>query len=232
MAVSAGFFILLFRMRMRILVEPQSHANETGLLHYLVLWKFDFLPVGVMLALCDLSFPGRAAKYLCGRGPAFTAYLLILPCAVIALCETPLLPHGRFMTGIGYPFAMFCFGLLVLSAGNQCAFPRSHGRVYRFLEYLGNRSYTYYVFHLTAMVVAWVIIYRWIPWGLKGHLQYAVAQVAVVAVLLAPFVEVVYRYVELPLTRFGKNLVDGRRSKPASAIPRMENQILPLPIRC
>lgn len=230
MAISAGLFILVFRMRMRILLAHHSHLNERGLVHYLVHWKFDFLSAGVILALFDSSFPGRAAKYLRDSGPAFTGYLLVLPCVVLALCETPFLPHGRFLTGIGLPFALFCFGMLVLSAGNQCAFPQTHGRIYRFLEYLGNRSYTYYLFHLPAMLVAWIIIYRWIPWGLKSPIRYASAQIAVSAVLLAPFVEVVYRLVELPLTRFGKNLVDGRRPKAAGAVAPMGNQILPMPL--
>lgn len=228
-AVSASLFVLLFRMRVHILLSNHSHAKETGFVHYLVHWKFDFLPVGVLLAMFDLSFPGRVAKYLKDRGPAFTGYLFLLPCAVVAICESAFEQHARMLTGVGLPFTLLCFALLVLLAGNQCAFPQSHGRIYRFLEYMGNRSYTFYLFHFPIMVVAWIIIFRWVPWGLKSPIRYSAAQLGITIALLTPLVEMIYRFVELPLTRFGKNLVDGKRPKPAAAPAATDIPILAMP---
>jgi peptidoglycan/LPS O-acetylase OafA/YrhL len=116
------------------------------------------------------------------------------------------------------PLTLICYGFLVLLAGNNCAFPTSKGIIYRALVWIGNRSYSYYVFHFPILLLTWLILFKWFPTALTPPMHYAKIQAAIAIPLLVLTVEPIYRWVELPLTRFGKRLVEGRR-QPA----RMEN---------
>jgi peptidoglycan/LPS O-acetylase OafA/YrhL len=237
--VSGALLAVLLRMRWQTLCGHDPLLGKPAILGYLLHWKFDFLPLGVLLAMFDLTFPGRAASFFRDKGPAFTGYLLLVPMAVVAMCESPFEAKTRFLTGLGLPLTAICFGILVLLAGNQCAFPKSHSLLYRVLEYFGNRSYTYYLFHFPVMVVAWIFIYGtkwpdmiqgWMRWGQLVPWKYGVVQAVLATLILVPIVEVVYRFVELPLTRFGKRLVDGRRRKPL-AVAAEGAGTLPMPVR-
>lgn len=213
-AISAVFLLILLRYRVQVL-RGRSFFELRPIVKYLLANTFDFLPLGVLLALFDNAFPGRVSRTFAVKGPALTGYLLLIPLACVAVFDSPVDMHlrARFLVGLGEPLALGCFGLLVLMAGNGCAFPTSHGRLYKFLEFFGNRSYTYYLFHLPAMVIGWLVIDRWIQWANRSELRRALVQIGVTMVMLVPVAELIYRYIEMPFTELGKRLAEGRRDR-------------------
>jgi peptidoglycan/LPS O-acetylase OafA/YrhL len=191
---------------------------------YLLRWRFDFLALGIVLAFVAQKLRGSIRSYFKERGNFLAPLLLVIPLIVTSLCESQYTDAltVRALTGLGMPLAAACFGLLVLLAADNLAFPTTRGFLYRFLLYLGDRSYTYYLFHFPVFVVAWLLIYRFAPATFNSALRYGVAQVVLVTVLLCPLVEVVYRFVELPLMRLGKRLTH--------VAPAAETILMTLPI--
>jgi peptidoglycan/LPS O-acetylase OafA/YrhL len=163
-------------------------------------------------------------RRLAGSGPSLTGFLLLLPLGFTAVCSdaaTAGADHIRAFWGAGMLFALACFSLLVLLAANECAFPKPGGRCYRFLTYLGDRSYTYYVFnHTVLLAVLLIALRKYSKVFARPPVAFGIFQVVVGALLLALVVEVVYRRVEVPLTRIGKRLIDGKKeAAPAVAAP-------------
>jgi peptidoglycan/LPS O-acetylase OafA/YrhL len=181
---------------------------------YLIKWRFDFLAVGILLVYVNQWFNPAIVRYFKERGPFFTPFLLLLPLVAASLSEGPFAPHHPILTGLVLPFAAVCFGLLVLLAANDLALPRTRGWLYRLMTYLGDRSYTLYLFHFPIMALVWCLMFVCAPWLFAGVLRYGVAQLLLTLAILLPLVEVVYRCVERPLTARGRRLAGKVRIVP------------------
>lgn len=213
-AVSALLVITVSWMRIRRLRGQVPTVICPEILNYLFECCFDFLALGVLLAMFDRSFPGLIRNYFRERGPFLTGFLLLTPMIVTALCESPFATNRRLLEGFALPFTLVCFAMLVLLAGNSCAFASSRASIYRCLVWMGNRSYTFYVFHFSVFAVAWILFFRYYPKAFDKALYYGLAQLAVAIPLLFMLVEPIFRWVEMPLTRFGKRLVDCHVTQP------------------
>ena len=211
-AVSALIVVTITWMRVRHFRGRPATVIWPDLLGYLFAWRFDFLGLGVLLAMFDRSFPGKIRNYFQERGPFLTSFLLLLPLCLAALCEASIDSSRRLLDGLAMPLILACFAVLVLLAGNNCAFAGSRGSLYRCLVWVGNRSYTIYVFHFPVLALSWVIVTRYPQLAATTALGGCVTQAAMMILILPAIVEPIYRWVEMPLTRYGKRLVEGRRT--------------------
>ena len=197
---------------------------------YLVTWKFDFLALGILMAFADRWFRDRVRAFAEARGQFLAPILLLAPLGFTALSGDPF-KHEKHLVGLGLPVAGLCFGLLVLIAAHNRAFPPARGWLYRLGTYLGDRSYTIYLLHFPMMAVAWGIIFRSFPeWGFSSATRFGFLQVGLMLGVMLPIVELIYRGVEQPLTRLGRRLSKRLRINPPeedAAAP----DVLPMPTR-
>ncbi|HJT36641.1 MAG TPA: acyltransferase [Pirellulales bacterium] len=204
MAASAtAFYLCLAAWRL----ATRGHiADGPSVLFYLTAWRFDFLGLGVMTAFIDRRLGERIRAVFRDSGTYCSAFLLLVPLMLAAVCESPLAGAAPVLNGVCFVAIGLCFAALVLLAANGLAFPSSRGPVYQMLKLLGDRSYTYYLFHFPMFIVAWLLFQAGFPAAFSGPWHYEFAQCVAVAVLLIPFAEVVYRCLELPLADLGRRL--------------------------
>ena len=188
-------------------------------LFYLHNCRFAFIAAGVLLAFFDRRCSDRIRALFQESGPFLSAFLIVLPLGLVTLCENPSDAAPRLLHGFAIPFSLACFSLLVLLAANGLAFPRGGGRLRRLMVYLGDRSYTLYLFHPPAMILAFVIAQEIHVLGILrsglalGHR----ASWHAVAVML-PFCHLIYRFVEMPCIRLGKRLTTTAGHAPRSPL--------------
>jgi peptidoglycan/LPS O-acetylase OafA/YrhL len=196
-----------------------GHCATDGLvvLRYLTHWRFDFLALGVAIAFLDARVARRIRAKFHQTGPFCAALLLTFPVMLAAVCESPLSGGNYYLHGFGLAAIGLCFAGLVLLAGNGLAFPPSRGWIYRSLRVVGDRSYTYYLFHFPMFIVAWLFFNRWFPYAFKSAWHYSVAQAITVAAVLVPLAEIVYRGVELPLAELGRKIASKMRTRGSNA---------------
>ena len=84
--------------------------------------------------------------------------------------------------------------------------PVTAGPVHKTFAYLGDRSYTIYVFHFLVFTLAWMFIYRFCPSVFSSGIAYGCCQVAFSLAILLPLCELIYKMVELPLARRGRTI--------------------------
>lgn len=180
--------------------------------YYPALIRFEFLPLGVLAAFFDRRFRPWVRAKLADRGPWLAWPLLLTPLALGALTGTT---DNPYYFGWLYLVAGWCFTPLVLIAAHNQLLPNTRGWLARLLRYLGDRSYTLYLLHPPVLSLAWYLVNvlpallgdvrPWTEWVNKSESgRNELLQSAVALVLLLPLTELVYRLVELPLTRVGK----------------------------
>lgn len=228
--LSAVVLTTLLWMRIRYFRGKTPSVFWQGLLGYMFRWRFEFLALGVLLAMFDRSIPGKIRAYFQQRGPFLTGFLLVIPLGLASLCESMFSPERRLLFGLAMPVTLVCFGMLVLLAGNNCAFPSTRSHMYRVLVWIGNRSYTYYVFHFPVLLFTYLICFKWHAAALWPPMRWGKWQAAIAIPLLVLLAEPIYRWVEMPITRFGKRLVDGRRHTPNSSASSPSVDSTPLKI--
>lgn len=213
MAASAtAFYLCLTAWRL----ATRGHiADGPSVLLYLTAWRFDFLGLGVMTAFIDRCLGERIRAVFRDSGTYCSAFLLLVPLMLAAVCESPLAGAAPVLNGVCFVAIGLCFAALVLLAANGLAFPPARGPLYRVIKLIGDRSYTYYLFHFPMFIVAWLLFQAGVPAALRGPWHYAVAQCVAVMALLVPFAEIIYRCLELPLAEIGRKLAG--RMKQASA---------------
>lgn len=221
--VSATLVLSLFLYRLAILVSPQRAMTMPSILSYLVVWRFDFLAFGIVLAMAQERFGPWFRHTFEKTGLFLSGGLLLVPLGLAALCETQYagLSEKRFQIGLMYPVALLCFGMLVWLAANHLAFPATRGPIHRVMLYLGERSYTIYLFHFFALAVTWLIINFCVVGPYLRY--YALFQAAIFPIVLFPCVELVYRFVELPMIRYGKHLTSVARRDTSFPVSHFAN---------
>ncbi|HWB07594.1 MAG TPA: acyltransferase [Pirellulales bacterium] len=215
MVAAAGLYVFLTGRRLAI--WGAGPAATAAAVQYLVGWKFDFLALGVTSAFIDRRFAERVRIFFAQSGPYCSAFLLLLPIMLAAVCESPNAAASPVLHSVGYVLMGLSFAGLVLLAASGLAFPASRGSLYRACWFVGDRSYTYYLFHYPMFIVAWLLFHRFFPTAFKGPWHYAVAQGVTVAALLIPFSELVYRCVELPLADLGRRIAARMKHSNAGA---------------
>ena len=176
------------------------------LLNYLGVWRFDFMLLGVILALVvdrhgAPRLPRRSTTV--AIGVAAMACVLMVGTVSEGLLAAVKPRHEHVLL----PIASVGFTCLVALAAGRPARAPDHTGAYRALVWLGDRSYSMYLYHFPVMALVWWAISVMAPWVfqhdplLYGGVQ-AVATLAV-TILLA---DATYRYVEVPWGRAGERL--------------------------
>ena len=217
-AVAATLYLAALGLRAEASLGGNRYESLPYLPRYLYMQKFDFLALGIALAYLDRWLKEPIRRVVAGRGWMLAAPLLVAP-LVVGITASPRVdgpPHVLLVAGL-------CFGALVLVAANAPILPPGLGWLARPLLYFGDRSYTYYVFHLTAMAAAWYVMLKvdslraWLT--AETVIQFECLQAAVVFAILAVLVEVVYQGVEKPLTAVGRRLAARVRIIPSVPAP-------------
>ena len=173
-------------------------------LSYLSLCQFDFMTAGVLLAFFDRRFGDKVRKTFRESGPFLSAILLIIPLGVVAICEPHLDPAPRLLQGFAMPFSLACISGLVLLAANGLAFPVGANRLRRIMVYLGDRSYTLYLFHPPALIVAFVVVWKWMHWAIFSTVWFGILEAGVTLAVALPVCHLIYRFIEMPVSGWEK----------------------------
>lgn len=158
---------------------------------YLIAFRFDFMALGVLLAL----FQDRLAGVF-ERLSKFSLLFIVLPLLALAFCRSDLAPPASGSDNRdswGFFLTQICFFLL-LGVAIQGKLSTHRGRIYRFLHLLGERSYTVYVVHLSCMALAWFALYFIDVRLVNNKWIYAIAQPLATFAILIPLTEFIYRY--------------------------------------
>ncbi len=203
LAISLTALAVLYAVRVIGFLAPDVNAFVPYTVHYLLNWRFDFLLMGVALQLA----PDRIRDRLALPGGIWLAALvtLAIPLALGSVSESQIAPHRPFLDGITLPVAGPLLIVLVASAARSSA--PTAGPLYRAMVWLGDRSYSMYLFHFPVMAFIWLgvanitpSIFFVSPWaypGLQVVLTYAIT------IFLA---DLTYRYIEVPYTAVGDGL--------------------------
>jgi len=210
-------YLAILSLRFAVLARLDIVATTPWWFRYLVHWRFDFLALGVAIGLALPLIQRRIVTTFQHAGNFLSPWLLILPFTVAAFCESPEAKRQPLLYGIGYPFAGVAFGLLVSLAATGRAFPFRDGLVYQTMVYLGNRSYSLYLLHFPVFVITWLVTYWCFPMVFTNALAYGTSQLVLTVLILLPLTEFVFRWVELPLTRFGPDLAMRMKERSVSA---------------
>jgi peptidoglycan/LPS O-acetylase OafA/YrhL len=212
--LAAGLYLTITWMRLSLLFTGHFKGTSSPPLFYLQAFRFDLLALGVILGFIGPRFHHRQGASFNNWGPFWTPILLGLPFGLAALCGLSL----RLRHGLVLPVAGWCFGLLVLIAAHEKALPSGRGWGCRVLTYLGDRSYTIYLFHVPAMMPAVALLGTSLPIRSIG---YCALHAAISIAVLFPLVELVYRVVERPLTEVGRRVSRRLRIIPADPSPEV-----------
>jgi peptidoglycan/LPS O-acetylase OafA/YrhL len=201
----------------RVLLTLGEHPGPST---YLLDFKFDYMALGVLLAYIPESALGRTIRY----GRVLSIGFLLLPIVGLALLRSPLtaVPSGPdYLDGAGMLLTAPCYlALVTLAIGGNVsrALPVALNKL---LFMVGERSYTIYLLHFPAMVVAWVVIVAVHAAWAENAWAYAVVQVVATLAILVPATEAVYRLLELSSIESGAGVVAAwRRWRPSLILAR------------
>jgi peptidoglycan/LPS O-acetylase OafA/YrhL len=199
-------------------------AATPSLLRYLVSYRFDFLVLGVFLAL----YPGVGARLarLARLAQRTLLYLgLFGPFVLLFLLGPPVLPLQVETLTVGYAFGLLlaglCFCLVVGLASLDHELLATPSWLDRVLLYLGARSYSIYALHLCVYVICYNPWYFRAITLLSRNVLVCEALHAVLTLLtLLPLVEVVHRLLEKPGIELGRRVIawlaGRRRQRPGA----------------
>ena len=208
LGVCSLLLLATYATRLELLNEPIFGQSVRMLLRYLGLWRFDFILLGVILALLvdrygALKLPRRGLVIAIGL--AVLAFVLVVGTA----CEGPLAAVKPRHDHVLLPIASVGFTLLVALASGRSPGVSDHNGVYRAFVWLGNRSYSMYLYHFPVMALVWWAISVMAPWVFQHDpLLYGGAQAVATLAVTTLLADATYRYVEVPWGRMGERLSD------------------------
>ena len=167
-------------------------------LNYLIAWNFDFLLAGVCIALGwdELPTTWRESVYRF----AFAGVIVML--IVAAFFPQPTFVNetrSRFVM----PLMILAYAGIVAAGADERAFAWK-GPIYRSMVWLGERSYSVYLFHFPVMAAIWFGLVRFTPpiWTIDP-LHYDVAQMSLALLIVLPLSNLSLHWVENPARRLG-----------------------------
>lgn len=206
--LAGAVLITVLAARFAILAKASTGIAAIQPIAYLTKFKFDFIAAGILIAFLDRRIGQKIRAKFAISGPVVCAYAMCGILGILAVCESPFAADTHHLDGLGLPLVCMGSCFIVLLAGNGVAFPRTNSLMQRTMERLGDRSYTYYLFHYPVFAISWLLFYFAAPWALKGTKTSGVMQLVMTVVLLIPLAEFIYRYVETTAIRRGRELVD------------------------
>jgi peptidoglycan/LPS O-acetylase OafA/YrhL len=189
-------------------------AHEPRWLGYIINWGFFFLALGVALAL----LPERAQRALEQLAPwrlpigvgAFLAAMMITAISEAPHAQSP----NSALRGLVMPAVGMLFTVVVAMATIEPKY-RKENRSHKLLVWIGNRSYSLYLFHWPVVVLIAVMVQAFTPWmWYVNPLVYTGVQFVALFALSVPLAALCFTFVEGPGQRLGSFL---GRAKPARA---------------
>ncbi len=181
------------------------------MLNYLIAFNFDFLLAGVCVALGWDRLPVTWRKSV--SGAAFAGVILML--LLTAFFPPPLIANetrSRFVM----PLMILTYAGIVAAGSDEQAFAWK-GPIYRSMTWLGERSYSAYLFHFPVMAAIWFGLVRFAPpiWTIEP-LHYGIAQMSLALLVVLPLSSLSLRWVENPARRLRwaeKEFVDSSKNR-------------------
>ncbi|GBF80517.1 acyltransferase family protein [Aphanothece sacrum] len=199
------FYIYILISRLMILF---NYSTNLFIKNYIVSYDFDFLLLGFVLAIIQKKEWISPKFFLHKESAMFMSpILLVIPLFLTSISESPFAKEQIIMEGISSPIIGLCFTILIYLASTSGCFPGEKSRLYSVLSWIGDRSYTIYLFHFPFFILIWILFYKLFPLAFSNDWNYGFAQMIVTALLLTPFVEFIYRYLELPLIEYSHKFI-------------------------
>jgi peptidoglycan/LPS O-acetylase OafA/YrhL len=211
-SIVLGIAVALYAASLTARIAGPYAGNELPpLIKYFIFFKFDFLLLGVIGAAgLRPLIATRAIRY----GLLVAPILIVISLILIACAEPFQLAYvfAPLLDGIVVPIVGILFlGLILLASVNR-AFSGQDTPVYRFFVWIGELSYSIYLFHFPVFALYWLVVDLLHPAyfhsGDPGLLQMLVT--VPLTVVIASFV---YRRVEAPMNRLGAALANVGRSR-------------------
>jgi peptidoglycan/LPS O-acetylase OafA/YrhL len=198
-------FTFIYLISNLIRVFNLFYKTNIPFFSYIITWEFDFLFIGFILSILERK--GWISKFICISREAalFISPLLItIPLGLVAVSESKLSIDKVILQGFTLPIISICFTFLVFISATIGSFPGSQTRLYIFLYWIGDRSYSIYLLHFPVMAFSWILIYKFCPFLFSNAILYGVAQALITISLLIPLVEVVYLKIEMPCIEYSQ----------------------------
>jgi peptidoglycan/LPS O-acetylase OafA/YrhL len=199
-----AFYLVLLYYRLCVGIPAIRIGTTPAVITRLIAWKFDFLVIGVVLAISNhfADFRIVSSKRII---TALFYSCLIIPIIFCAYCESPLASKTTHLTAFGYPLANLCFLIAIAIAAMNLGFKGVGKKGYQFLTGVGERSYTIYLLHFPIFIIGWYALQQLAPnRAFSSDLSYGFYQLIVFLIITIPVVELVYRYLEIPWIERGK----------------------------
>ncbi len=197
---------ITFAARIGILSWPMANWGPVNPLSYMIRYWFDFLLLGVALALAierhgPILLPRRSVTILIG------VLALAITLVVGAFAEPPFAEIKPIHDRILMPIAAVSFTLLVALASGSKPVENQRSRAYRVLTWLGDRSFSMYLLHFPVMALVWWadVTYPWIMYG-GGALWYGIDQAPPVFIVTIVMADLIFRFVERPWNKIGHRI--------------------------
>lgn len=175
----------------------------------LLLWRFDFLAAGVLVALAPAGWRCRLAL---GR-PGLVAVL------ALAGFRHPLAAGTagvrNWLELLGYPLALLGFAWALAAAAEAADAGVGGTAPGRAMLWLGDRSYSLYLLHFPVLALAWMGFWLAAPGLTSLPWSYPALQALLGGVLCCAAASWCYRLVERPGIRLGGRLLRRRAFSPA-----------------
>ena len=121
------------------------------------------------------------------------------------MSESQIAPERPFLDGVTMPVAGPLLTVLVASAARNSS--PSAGPLYHAMVWLGDRSYSMYLFHFPVMALIWLGVGKSIPWiFFAGPWAYPALQAVLTYGITIFLADLTYRYIEVPYTAVGDGL--------------------------
>ena len=214
--VLSFLFITIIANRLNILFSESPKISPYWL-NFLTKFRFDFLILGIIISMLEEIYMCKAKLDVCFSkyGYSLCPLAILLPLIMCSISENQYANEKKMLSGFTLIASNLLFGVLVLICSRNVAFPNNNGLFYRSFIALGNRSYLIYLFHFPVMLFTWTFSFyltknNWLPFdfGSFNPLSYGIFQLTTTLLVLMPLVEIIHNKIEMPLTKYGKNLVE------------------------
>jgi len=192
---------------------------NNALTSYLVWWGFDYLFLGFILAvfhkrglLDRLNFSTIPKMYVFLLSIALIVGPLVLN-TIVQIQSNSGQPYAtRIQLGVVYPLSALCYTLLVHLASTVGCFPAKTSRLYRLVYWVGETSYSIYLFHIPIIALASIVsaVLLMTPLSQLVNISIygpAALELVIVVGALVPFVTLLYFRLEKPMINVGYGLL-------------------------